>query len=63
MCEFVSGPFYLPKLVGPTVENTFCSSKKLAVSERICFQKIQDGIFEQLGGKFVNFDNFFLTLS
>ena len=58
--EVVSGYFYLPKWAGPTSENTFYSTKKIFLSDRIGFKKIQDGVFEQLSGQtltnFVNFE-------
>ena len=44
MCEVVSWHFYIPKGAGPTSENTFCSTKNLALSDRIGFKKIQDGV-------------------
>ena len=34
MYEGVAGHFYLPKWAGPTVENTFCSTKNPARSEK-----------------------------
>ena len=51
MYEFVSGCFYLPTWAGPTVENKFYRTKKLARSDRKYFLKNQDGVFEQEGGK------------
>ena len=51
MYEVVSGHFYIPKWAGLTSENTFYSTKKLALSDRIGFKKIKVGIFEQFEGK------------
>ena len=51
MCEVVSLHFYLPKWAGPTSENTFYSTKNLALSDRTGLKKIQDGVFEQFEGK------------
>ena len=52
MCEIVSRYLnYIPKWAGPTSGNTFYSTKNPALSGRIGFKKIQDGVFEQFEGK------------
>ena len=58
MYDVVSGHFYLPKWLGPTSENTFYSIKNLALSDRIGFKKIQDGVFEQVGANIDKFCQF-----
>ena len=50
------GTFGCKSLLCPEVENTFYSTKNLALSERMGFGKIQDDVFEQTLGNFVNFD-------
>ena len=49
MYEFVS--LYLPKLGGPTSETIFYCTQNMALSDRIGLKKIQNGVFEQFGGK------------
>ena len=43
--------FYLLKWAGPTLENTYNGTKNIALSDRIGFKKIQDGVFVQFKGK------------
>ena len=52
MYEFVLGHSYLPKWAGPTVENTYYSTVKLALSDRIGFTKNKDDVNT---GKFFKF--------
>ena len=40
---------------GPTVVNTFYGPKNLALSDRIGFKKIQDGVFEQFEANIYKF--------
>ena len=51
MYEVASGHFYLPKWAGTTSKNTYYSTKNVALSDKIGFKKIQDGVFEQFEGK------------
>ena len=60
MCEFVSGHFYLPMWTGPTVKNTFYSTKTLAVSDRIGFKKSK-AVYNWVTN-FVNFDKYYFGM-
>ena len=50
--------FHLPKWIDPTSQNTFYSPKNLALSDKRNLKKIQDGVFEQLGGNIDKFCQF-----
>ena len=49
MCGVVSGHFYIPKLAGPTSQNTFYCTNNLALSDRISLKKFKSGVYKQLG--------------
>ena len=57
MYEVVSEHFCLPKYAGPISENTFYSTKNLALNNRIGITKIQNAVCKQLAE---NIDKFLL---